>query len=310
MINDVTDDANPIDTNDSPPAATFPVAADGGVSEPELTAEDVLTVGDDRFTGDTVAIVTGAASGIGRATAVALAYNGLSVVGVDIDEDGLDETTEKAEEIGASGWVIAAPGDLTDDDAMAAVVESASEEGTIRYLANIAGLQHIDRIAEFPMAKFDQLYDVMVRAPFLLSKLVIPHVEATDDGVGAIGNMASVHGHYATQAKAAYVTSKFALRGLTQSIAAEGNGTLRGFSVSVGYVKTPLVTGQIPDTAAERGISEREVIEDVMLGQARTKEMMEPVEVANLFVLGFSKHGRQLNGSDMLWDGGYTTTYE
>jgi 3-hydroxybutyrate dehydrogenase len=154
------------------------------------------------------------------------------------------------------------------------------------------------------------MYDVMVRAPFFLSKLVVPHVEATADGVGAIGNMASVHAHYATQAKPAYIISKFALRGLAQAIAAEGKGTLRGFSLSVGYVKTPLVTGQIPDTAEERGISEREVIEDVMLGQARTKEMMTPAEVANLFVLGFSKHGRQLNGGDMLFDGGYTLTYE
>jgi 3-hydroxybutyrate dehydrogenase len=152
--------------------------------------------------------------------------------------------------------------------------------------------------------------DLMIRAPFFLSKLVIRHIEATEDGIGAIGNMFSAHGRYATQAKAPYIISKFALRGLAQAIAAEGKGTLRGFSVSVGYVKTPLVTGQIPDTAEERGISEREVIEDVMLGQARTKEMMEPVEVGNLFVLGFSKHGRQLNGGDMLWDGGYTTTYE
>jgi 3-hydroxybutyrate dehydrogenase len=150
----------------------------------------------------------------------------------------------------------------------------------------------------------------MVRAPFMLSKLLIPHVQDTEDGVGAIGNMSSVHGHYATQDKASYITAKHALHGLTKSIAAEGEGTLRSFSVSVGYVKTPLVTDQIPDTAEERGITEQEVVEDVMLGQARTKEMMEPVEVANLFAFGFSSHGKQLNGGDLLWDGGYTTTYE
>jgi 3-hydroxybutyrate dehydrogenase len=150
----------------------------------------------------------------------------------------------------------------------------------------------------------------MVRAPFLLSKRAMPHIRATDDGVGAIGNMSSAHGHYATQDKAAYITAKHGLHGLTRSIAAEGEGTLRGFSVSVGYVLTPLMVNQIEDTAEERGISEREVVEDVMLGQARTKEMMTPAEVANLFVFGFSKHGKHLNGGDMLWDGGYTTTYE
>jgi len=75
-------------------------------------------------------------------------------------------------------------------------------------------------------------------------------------------------------------------------------------------VLTPLMVNQIEDTAEERGISEREVVEDVMLGQARTKEMMTPAEVANLFVFGFSRHGNHLNGGDMLFDGGYSTTYE
>jgi 3-hydroxybutyrate dehydrogenase len=122
--------------------------------------------------------------------------------------------------------------------------------------------------------------------------------------------MSSVHGHYATQDKPAYITAKHGLSGLTRSIAAEGEGSLRGFSVSVGYVLTPLMEDQIADTASERGISEREVVEDVMLGQARTKEMMTPAEVANLFTFGFSGHAGHLNGGDLLFDGGYTTTYE
>jgi 3-hydroxybutyrate dehydrogenase len=150
----------------------------------------------------------------------------------------------------------------------------------------------------------------MVRAPFLTAKLAIPHIRATDDGAGAVANMSSVHGHYATQDKSAYITAKHGLHGLTRAIAAEGGGSLRGFSVSVGYVLTPLMADQIADTAAERGISEQAVVEDVMLGQARTKMMMTPAEVANLFVFGFSSHGRHLNGGDLCWDGGYTTTYE
>jgi 3-hydroxybutyrate dehydrogenase len=283
---------------------------DGYLSPPTLERSDVLELADPHFGPDTVAVVTGAGSGIGRATAVALAVNGLTVVGLDIDEEGLAATADTAADLDADGEVVAIEGDLTVDAEIEAAVQTAADHGTVRYLANIAGLQHIDPITEFPMDTYDAMQDIMVRAPFLLAKHVVPHVEATDDGVGAIGNMSSVHGHVATQDKASYITAKHALNGLTKAIAAEGQGTLRGFSVSVGYVKTPLVTKQIPDTAEERGISEREVVENVMLGQARTKQMMEPVEVGNLFVLGFSRHARHLNGGDLLWDGGFTETYE
>ncbi|TYL36294.1 D-beta-hydroxybutyrate dehydrogenase [Natronococcus pandeyae] len=280
------------------------------LTPPELTADDFLRVPDDRFTADTVAIVTGGGSGIGRATSVALASNGLTVAAVDIDEDGLDETVDVAQSLDAEGRVVPIKGDLTDDAAVAAAVEEAADLGTVRYAANIAGMQHIASIADFPMDTYDFMHDLMLRSPFLLSKHVIPHVEATDDGVGAIGNMSSVHGHYATQDKPAYIALKHGLMGLTRAIAAEGGGSLRGFSVSVGYVLTPLMADQIQDTAEERGIAEQEVIEDVMLGQARTTELMTPAEVANLFVFGFSSHARHLNGGDLLWDGGYTTTYE
>jgi 3-hydroxybutyrate dehydrogenase len=280
------------------------------LTEPELTAEDLLVLDDPHFDADNVAVVTGAASGIGQATAVALAANGLSVVGADIDEDGLEETVALADDVDALGSVHPVPTDLTNETDVETMIEIAADEGDLRYVANIAGMQHIASIPEFPMEKYDLLLDIMLRAPFLTAKLAMPHIGETDDGVGAIGNMSSVHGHYATQDKPAYITAKHGLQGLTRSIAAEGEGTLRSFSVSVGYVLTPLMVNQIEDTAAERGISEREVVEEVMLGQARTKEMMTPAEVANLFVFGFSRHGRHLNGGDLLWDGGYTTTYE
>ena len=280
------------------------------LSPPPITEDRVLQLDDERFHPDNVAVVTGAASGIGRATAIALAVNGLTVVGLDVDEAGLDDTVETVESLDADGRAVAAAADLTDDAETEAAIEAAAEEGQIRYLANIAGMQHIASIPEFPMETYDTMTDVMVRAPFLLSKLVMPHVRATEDGVGAIGNMSSVHGRYATRDKATYITAKHALNGLTRSIAAEGDGTLRGFSISAGYVLTPLMADQIADTAEERGITEDEVIEDVMLGQARTKELMMPVEVANLFVFGFSSHARHLNGGDLLFDGGYTKTYE
>jgi 3-hydroxybutyrate dehydrogenase len=280
------------------------------LTDPELTADDLLVLEDPHFGPDNVAVVTGAASGIGRATAVALAANGLTVVGADIDEAGLEETASIAADVDASGEIQGVPTDLTDDGDVEAMIEAAAGEGDLRYVANIAGMQHIASIPEFPMEKYDLLLDIMLRSPFLTAKRAMGHIRETDDGVGAIANMSSVHGHYATQDKPAYITAKHGLHGLTRAIAAEGEGSLRGFSVSVGYVLTPLMVNQIEDTAAERGISKREVVEDVMLGQARTKEMMTPVEVANLFVFGFSGHGKHLNGGDLLWDGGFTTTYE
>ncbi|MFW5895787.1 MAG: SDR family NAD(P)-dependent oxidoreductase [archaeon] len=293
-------------------ALTSPIETDGGESlaPPPVAAEDVLHLEDPRFVEDTVAIVTGAGSGIGRATALALAANGLTVAGLDIDAEGLEETIAEAERIGATGSIHPIEGDLTDGDDNEAAVAAAADLGQIRYLANIAGAQHIASLAAFPMERYELLEALMLRAPFQLAKLVIPHIEATDDGVGAIGNMSSVHGHLATRDKPAYITAKHGLTGLTRAIAAEGGGTLRGFSVSVGYVLTPLMIDQIQDTAQERGITEDEVVEDVMLGQARTKELMTPIEVANLFVFGFSRHARHLNGADLLFDGGFTHTYE
>jgi 3-hydroxybutyrate dehydrogenase len=284
------------------------------MSEPaavDFGADDVLVLDDDRFAPENVCLVTGAASGIGRATAAATAMNGLTVVGTDVDADGLASTKALVEdEMGAPGDVVTVEADLTDDDELRALVEEAATHGDVRYLANVAGMQHISPLDEFPMDAYDAMHGVMLRAPFLLSKLVIPHVRATDDGVGAIGNMCSIHGHVATQDKAGYITSKFGLRGLTKAIAAEGEGTLRAFTVSTSYVSTPLVEKQIPDSAAERGISEEEVVEDVMLGGSRVKEMMRPIQVANLFVFGFSKHGQHLDGGDVTWDGGHLGTYE
>ena len=276
------------------------------ISAPEVSHDDLLLVDDDRFAPEHVCLVTGGGSGIGRATALAAAANGLTVVATDIDEDGLAGTVERAADLGVDGAVETIAGDLRED--VPEIVEATTEYGDIAFLANVAGMQHIDPIEEFPMDAYDAMQDVMLRAPVELTKHCLPHMRET--GFGCVGNMASVHGHYVTSDKVAYNVAKFGLRGLTQSIAAEGDGDVRSFSVSTGYVKTPLVTDQIPDTAEQRGISVQEVVEDVMLGQSRTTEMMTPAEVANLFVFGFSKHASHLNGGDLRFDDGMTLTYE
>jgi 3-hydroxybutyrate dehydrogenase len=159
------------------------------------------------------------------------------------------------------------------------------------------------------MEKFDYMHRLMLRAPFHLSKLVLPHIRKSPKGTGAIGNMTSIHAHICTLNKPAYNIMKFGLRALTQSIAAEGNGKIRSFSVSTGFVKTALTLKQIPSQAEQRGISPKEVVQQVMLGNSRVKEMMTPVEVANLFLFGFSRFARYLVGGDLLFDGGMVLTY-
>ena len=275
---------------------------------PKLEREDILVLDDPSFTAENVALVTGGGSGIGRATALALAHNGLTAVATDMDGEGLAATSEKHAELDLDGELHTVTGDLTEDSDVEQVVEQAADHGDITFLANIAGLQTVAPIEEFPMAKYDLMQEAMLRAPLLLTKLCLPHMRA-GDGVGAVGNMCSIHGHYVTRDKVAYNTVKFGLRGLTQSIAAEGDGDIRAFSFSTAYVKTPLVTNQIADTAESRDISEQEVVEDVMLGEARVKEMLDPIEAANVFTLGFSQHAKHLDGGDLLWDGGYTLTY-
>lgn len=277
---------------------------------PSITAEEIHRIDDDSFAERNVCLVTGAGSGIGRATALAAAGNGLTVAATDVDEDGLTETLERGRELALGGAIEPIVGDLTVDDDIERIVEEAAELGDLKYLANVAGIQHIDSLEAFPMDAYDRMHRIMLRAPLYLSKLCIPHFRETADGRGCVGNMASVHGHYVTSDKVGYNVSKFGLRGLTQSIAAEGDGEIRAFSVSTGYVKTPLVTNQLEETADRRDISVDEVIRDVMLGQSRTDELMDPIDVANLFLFGFSELARHLNGGDLLFDGGMTLTYE
>ena len=277
------------------------------LNEPKITKDSILITRDKYFKPQNVAIVTGAASGVGRATAIALSVNDLTVLGTDVDETRGRETVEIARGLG--GWVIFFRADLTRDEDIEKIVQQAAEIGTIKFLANIAGIQHINSIEDFPMEKYDLMQRIMIRAPFYLSKLCLPHMKKSEDGVGAIGNMCSVHGHMVTKNKPVYNITKFAIRGLTQSIAAEGEGKIRSFTVSTGFVKTPLALKQIPDQAQQRGISPETVVRQVMMGRSQIKEMMSPIEVANLFTIGFSWLGKYLIGGDLLFDGGMVKTY-
>ena len=277
------------------------------MKEAEIKKEEILLLRDPDFNTDNVCIVSGATSGIGRALAVGAAANGLMVLGVGRREDAGQETVEMARKMGGRMEFMRA--DLTRDEDIEKAVKLAGDLGTIRYLASIAGVQNVCPIEDFPMDKYDHMQRLMLRAPFYLTKLVIPHMKNSRDGKGVIGSIGSIHAHMCTLNKSVYSMTKFGIRGLTQSIAAEGAGKIRAFSVTVPYTKTPLVLKQITDQARTRNITEEQVVTDIMLGRARVKEMMTPIEAANLFMFGFSRHARFLVGGDLMVDGGMILTY-
>jgi 3-hydroxybutyrate dehydrogenase len=277
------------------------------IKEPVIRREDILKLDDEHLNAQNVCIVTGCGTGIGRATAIAAAVNGLTTIGLDINEAEAANTQKMAKELGGDVRFIKT--DLCEDDQVAKAVEYAAQAGHVRYVANIAGIQHIDSVENFPMEKYDFMQRLMLRAPFLLSKLTIPLMKENSDGCGAIGNMASVHAHICTVNKPVYNITKFGLKALAQSISAEGQGKIRSFTVSTNFVKTPLALNQIPSQAKQRGITPEEVVRDVMMGKSRIKEMMAPIEVGNLFMLGFSRFSKYLVGGDLLFDGGAVLTY-
>lgn len=277
------------------------------IKEPTIKREEILILQDDSFNSQNVCIVSGAATGIGRATAIAAAANNLFVVGLDINEEEGEKTRMLANELG--GQMVFLKTDLCKDEDIETAIREAAKIGTIKYLANIAGTQHVDPVDLFPMEKYDFMQRIMLRAPFYLSKLSIPYMKNSKNGCGAIGNMASGHAHIVTSNKSVYNITKFGLRALSQSISAEGHGNIRSFSVSTGYVRTPLALNQIARQAEQRGIPPEKVVTDIMMGKSRIKEMMTPIEVGNIFLFGFSRFSKYLIGGDLLFDGGFVLTY-
>jgi len=268
----------------------------------KMEKHKALIIDDPDFNSNNVCIVTGSGSGIGRATAIAAAKNGLTVLGLDIDHRGNEETCNLVQ----NGQMTGCHTDLANDKEVRIAVEHAIAMGQIKYLINIAGIQHINPIENFSLKSYDKMQSIMLRAPFVLSKLCIPHMKESG---GVIANMASIHAHIAAKNKAPYIMMKHGLIGLSKAISAEGEGKIRSFTVSTGFVSTPLAINQILAQATQKNITEKEVIEEVMLGKSQIKKMMSPEEVADLIIFGISRHGKYIVGGDILADGGMVNTY-
>lgn len=226
------------------------------LNEPPIHFENILVLEDTRFNSGNDRIDKVAGPGIGRAAATAADANNLTVLGVDSNEQEGEKSRKMARDLGGHAAFVKA--DLTKDSDIENAVSEAAKLGTVKYLINIAGTQHIHAIENFAMEKYDLMERLMLRAPFYLSKLAIPLMRNSSEGFGVIGNMASIHSHITTCNKTVHNITKFGLRGLSQSISAEEEGKIRSFTVSTGYVKTPLVLIQIPAQPQQLGISEEE----------------------------------------------------
>jgi 3-hydroxybutyrate dehydrogenase len=240
-----------------------------------------------------VAIVTGGASGIGRAVAERLAGDGSRVAVVDLNAA---QAGAVADAIGG----LAIQADLSKRaDCRRAVDETVAHFGRADILVNNAGFQHIAPIAEFPEDVWEKLLAVMLTAPFLLTKYVWPQM--AEQGWGRVVNISSIHGKVASPFKAGYISAKHGLIGLTRTAALEGGGV--GITVNAlcpAYVRTPLVESQIADQARSRNINAEEVVSRVMLEPAAIKRLIEPDEIASLVAYLCSDAAGAVTGA--AWD--------
>ncbi|WP_019818399.1 3-hydroxybutyrate dehydrogenase [Saccharomonospora saliphila] len=244
--------------------------------------------------GGRTALVTGGASGIGRACVAALSDAGATVHLADADHAASGEVAD------AHG-AIAHVTDLTDPGS----VESLPADVDI--LVNNAGVQHIAPLTEFPVEEFTRIQRLMVTTPFLLMRRCLPAMYGR--GWGRVVNISSVHGVRASPYKSAYVSAKHGLEGLNKVAALEAapHGVTSN-CVAPGYVRTPLVSAQIADQAASRGISTDAVVDEVFLGRTAVKRLIEPEEVAAVVLWLCGSEAAHLTGASIPLDGAWTAS--
>jgi 3-hydroxybutyrate dehydrogenase len=247
-----------------------------------------------------VALVTGAASGIGLAISRDFAEHGVRVTLADIDRE---RGQAAASELAGARFVQA---DMTSaEDISRLVAETLAAEGKIDMLVNNAGIQHVAAIHEFPEAKWRLIIDMMLTAPFLLTKAVLPNMY--ERRWGRIINIASIHGLVASPFKSAYVAAKHGLVGLTRVTALEaGAYNVTCNAICPSYVRTPLVEKQIADQARIHNIPEDQVVEKIMTANLAIHRLLEPSEVAQFVTYLCSDAAGGITGSALTIDCGWT----
>ncbi len=252
------------------------------------------------------AIVTGSTSGIGLGIATALAKAGMNVMLNGRSDAGEIEALRRrlADEHGVN--VLYSAADMSKPEQIATMISEAKAAfGSVDVLVNNAGIQHVQAIEEFPTEKWDAILAINLSSAFHTTKLTLADMKT--QGWGRIINLASAHGLVASPYKSAYVAAKHGMLGLTKTVALEG--AEYGVTVNAicpGYVLTPLVEKQIPDTARARGISEEEVKRDVLLKAQPSRKFVTTEQLGALAVFLCSDAAASITGTALPMDGGWT----
>lgn len=254
---------------------------------------------------DKVALITGAASGIGEQCARKLASDGATVVIADLNLANAQKVAESIATDGGTALAVAM--DVTSEEAVnAGVTETVNRLGSIDVLVSNAGIQIVSRIEDYAFSDWKKMLAIHLDGAFLTTKAVIKHMYASNKS-GAVIYMGSVHSHEASQLKSAYVTAKHGLLGLARVVAKEGGPRgVRANVVCPGFVRTPLVDKQIPEQAKALGMSEQQVVKDVMLKDTVDGGFTSLADVANTvaFLAGFESNA--LTGQSIVVSHGWS----
>jgi 3-hydroxybutyrate dehydrogenase len=258
------------------------------------------------FLKDKTALVTGSTSGIGLAYAKALAGAGANVIINGFGDAAAIETERAGLEALSGGKAMYSGADLTKVDAIEGMMAMAAEAfGGVDILINNAGMQHVAPVEDFAVDKWNLIIALNLNAAFHTVRLAVPHMKAR--GWGRIIATASAHALVASPFKSAYVTAKHGLAGFHKTIALElAEFGVTANVISPGYVWTPLVENQIPDTMKARGLTREQVINDVLLAGQPTKQFVTPEQVAAMALYLCRDEAAQITGTNLSIDGGWT----